>query len=245
MHTVPAMHLITLPCRVHDFRHFWPSWTTIMRTGREVPSRTRSSSTFFWQRVGPCPGPVCNFDMKFFIFLFSCFSNFFFEPAPSFPAYSKRCAPYGCVLEIQMYTCTYNIDVLPLLSLGHFLRLKSLHMQFSTDTRTGTNFRRHTPPAPLTTPLSTNSQHNSMYPVFTCTRVCTDMYDVVGNIGIRQKWFPGAQEIFAQRPTRWLPKASCHFPWLHSSLPAPHIPIPMPIPIRHAWWQSCLWNYAH
>jgi len=137
---------------------------------------------------------------------FPYFCDFFFlnlrQVFPHIP--TKRCA---CTRE---YICTYNIDVLPLLLLpGHFLRLKSLHMQFSTDTRP--HFRWLLPSL-----LSENSQHNSMYPVYIC--MCSDMYIRVlpAASAPGKNHSRGAQEIFAQRPTRWLPKASCHFPRLHA-----------------------------
>lgn len=111
VHKMPAMHLIKFPGRVHDFRHFWLGATMGDTRGPQTPAS--SIIHIFWQRVaGPCPGPVCNFDMKFFfLLLFLCMPFFFFfEPAPSFSAYSKRCVvAYVRIYIIYIYISVYII----------------------------------------------------------------------------------------------------------------------------------------
>lgn len=96
LHRRTAMHLITFPGRVHDFRHFWPTTTMSPQPPRKAPNRPRSSSIFSGkrQRVGPCPGPVCNFDMKFLFFFFFLNLRQVF-----FPTSSKLCDAH-----VRLYT---------------------------------------------------------------------------------------------------------------------------------------------
>lgn len=189
VHKMPAMHLIKFPGRVHDFRHFWLGATMGDTRGPQTPAS--SIIHIFWQRVaGPCPGPVCNFDMKFFfLLLFLCMPFFFFLNLRQVFLH----IPNAASSHTYIYLSIYNIDVL---LLGHFLRLKSLHVQFSTDTPV-----RDICLHPSQPPFSRNSQHNSG--VFGVHRhmygICTN---VAGSIGRHS--FPGARKKYlrSDRPTR-------------------------------------------
>lgn len=191
---MPAMHLIKFPGRVHDFRHFWLGATMGDTRGPQTPAS--SIIHIFWQRVaGPCPGPVCNFDMKFFfLLLFLCmpFFFFFFEPAPSFSAYSKRCVvAYVRIYIIYIYISVYIILMYSCWGISyawnHFMcNLVQIHPY-------GIYASIH--PSLLFQEIPNITRVYSVY-IGTCTGYVQMLPAASADIHSR-----GPQKIFAQRPT--------------------------------------------
>lgn len=132
LHRTPAMHLITFPGRVHHFRHSWPTTTTMspQLPGHSPQPQGRPPTGLvhhpYFLANGRELAPVLGL---FVILIWNSYSFFL----------NLRQVFFSHIFQTLRRTCTsiyqYNIEVpLPDAPPAHFLRFKSLHVPFSTDT---------------------------------------------------------------------------------------------------------------